>query len=176
LAPDERSERVEILPGLLPLKNIFGAEISDLDTKIGQESESVQKMEERRGEEIERGRRKIICLHELLEQAKMSGGSIPFYKILEAVQKIEDNWTEGRSKMLWLDELIKQAKVSGELIPLNKTPEAVQEIEDEWAEKMKKGREKTLSGEPRDIIYKAGALPVYTKTPRMLIAGKIIAY
>jgi arginine utilization protein RocB len=130
LAPDKRSERVEILLGLLPLKNIFGAEILDLNTKIKQENESVQKIKERKGEEIERGQRKIICFHELLEQTKISGGLIPFYKILEAVQKIKDNWTKRRSKMLWLDELIKQAKVSGELIPLNKTPEAIQEIKD----------------------------------------------
>jgi hypothetical protein len=67
LAPNKYLKQIEILLGLLFLKNIFRAKILDLDTKIKQENKSIQKIKKKKKKEIKKRQKKIICFHEFLE-------------------------------------------------------------------------------------------------------------
>ncbi|KAF8853000.1 hypothetical protein BDZ45DRAFT_694663 [Acephala macrosclerotiorum] len=60
LAPDELSKRAKISPESLSLKDVFKAEIAEIDKRKTQENEAVRNREEKRAEEIERGRREVI--------------------------------------------------------------------------------------------------------------------
>jgi hypothetical protein len=74
LEPKKISQRAEILPGSLPLKVVFEAELAEIDERKGQEYEAVQIMEEKRAEEIERGRREIILEQSSREITQESEG------------------------------------------------------------------------------------------------------
>ncbi|CZR52131.1 uncharacterized protein PAC_02008 [Phialocephala subalpina] len=60
LAPDELSKRAKISPESLSLKDVFKAEIAEIDKRKTQENEAVRKMEEKRAKEIERGREEVV--------------------------------------------------------------------------------------------------------------------
>jgi hypothetical protein len=59
LTPDELSKRAKISPKALSLKDVFEAEIEEIEKRKTQQSEAVRKMEEKRAKEIERGRREV---------------------------------------------------------------------------------------------------------------------
>jgi hypothetical protein len=52
---------------------------------------------------------------------------------------------------------------------------AIEEMEKKRAEEKERGRREIIERVNVETIHESGTLPVYTRTPRMLITGKIIA-
>ncbi|KAH6667734.1 hypothetical protein B0J14DRAFT_675578 [Halenospora varia] len=78
LAPNELSKRAKISPESLSLKDVFKAEIAEIDKRKTQEIEAVQKMEEKRAREIERGREEVF-LERPSREIIHESGALPVY-------------------------------------------------------------------------------------------------
>ncbi|KAH7363947.1 hypothetical protein BKA65DRAFT_571993 [Rhexocercosporidium sp. MPI-PUGE-AT-0058] len=96
MAPAELSKRAKILPGPLPLSEVFEAEIAEIEKRKMQETEAVRKMEAKRAEQIEKGRKEVFMGRSSGEISYESGAlpvctSTPRMLItVSASQKIRD--------------------------------------------------------------------------------------